>query len=583
MYNHYKDIEPEETIQKIRNIFNDLNIEVEESWLNPVDNLYSLGLVIVNTPLYSNGKGTSEEFARASAYAELIERIQNGIIFRLLDNYNLILQEVGNTGKRLNILGEKEAIDYIGAYLDLYEKIDDKKKREILMLFSLAMKNFKFQEPIIYKNIKGEEICLPSLFCDLYYGSNGIAAGNTKYEALTQALCEVMERYTVKKVLQEELKKCSDITSHVKETIKVFNETIEEIENTGLIIKFLDMSIETNLPVVMSVLIDLKQRKYFINCASHSTLTLAIERTMTETFQGRTLDEISKHMTPITANCINKTEDNLHAVFINGEGVYPINMLNFQDMTTHIGSIWGEFESITSNKQISEMIIDKIEQQGFVVYIADFSHCGFPSYQVIVPGMSEVTNIMETSALEKLNYRQEIKLILSKEEPSRDEILKLVNYFTNYSFPENYILKDFYSLPLMQDSNTSLDALDINLLLSILYGYLEDFNNAKKNIAKYNEKLSILCDDEDTINYYIVIENVFNLLSQDRTNLDIINILSTFFDESIVKEVLHDISKENILQGLPKINCIGQQGCGDCELKEECSFNSIVEIISRIK
>lgn len=112
------------------------------------------------------------------------------------------------------------ALNYIDRYLNLFEGIDEKKREVLLEMFSTALKRFRFQEPIIYKNLNGDEICLPSLFCDLYYGSNGLAAGNTKYEkygAITQALCEVMERYVVKKVIQHELKQCSDITSYVKE------------------------------------------------------------------------------------------------------------------------------------------------------------------------------------------------------------------------------------------------------------------------------------------------------------------------------------------------------------------------------
>lgn len=582
MYNHYKDLEPEQTVQKIKSIFNDLNVEVDENWFESSDNLYSLQLNVSNTALCSNGKGVSEELARASAYAELMERIQNGIIFRLLDNYNHILEKVNKINTKSSIPELKKIMSHINNYLHLYDDVDEENKKEILNLFEILIKNSRFEELIIYKNINGEKICLPSLFRDIYYGSNGLAAGNTRYEALTQALCEVMERYTVKKVLLGELKKHSNITSYVKETIKVFNRQIEEIEKTGLVIKFLDISMETNLPVVMSVLIDPKNRKYFINCASHSSLILAIERTITETFQGRTLKEISDYMTPITASCENKIQDNINSIFLNGEGIYPIDIFNFQDMDTYPGSVWEEFEPITSNKQISKIIIDKLQKQGFSVYIADFSHCGFPTYQVIIPGMSEITDITDTSVLKKLNSHQKVKTILTKLNPSKDEIYELIDYFTSCKFSENYILKDFFRLPLMNHSSTSLDALDINLLLAIAYGYVEDFNSARAHISKYNEKLFILCDNKDIINYYAVVENVFNLQSQYKTNDDIINILSVFFDKSIVKEVLIDVSKEKILKNLPRIRCINQQNCHSCELKDVCSYDAIGKVLEKI-
>ena len=583
MYNNYKDASPDKTIERIKCIFDNLYISVEEDWFESFDGLYSLQLVIDKTPLYSNGKGISRKLARASAYAELIERIQSGIIFRLLDNYNLILKEDKDIHAKSNILKPEKIMDYISTYLDLHETIDKNKKIDILNLLSTTIKYFNFQETIVYKNTKGEEICIPSLISDLYYGSNGLAAGNTKHEAITQALYEIMERYTIKKVLEGELEHYSNITSYVKETLKVFNKQIKKIEKSGFIIKFLDMSIETNLPVVMLVLIDCKRKKYFVNCASHSSLILAIEHSLTETFQGRSLDDISDSMTPITASCKNKFRDNLISVFINGEGIYPANLLNFKQMATHLGHVWDEFESNINNKQISEIIIKKIEDKGFPIYISDLSSCGFPTYHIIIPGMSEVTDIMDISILEKLNYTEKIKLILNKKNPSENEIVELINYFTTYEYPENYTLKDFYKLPLTNESYTALDALDINLLLSIAYGYIEDFNNATINIHKYNQKLSIMCDDENIINYYIIIENVFNLLSLNKTNADIVSILSTFFKEKIIEEVLSDISKENILKTLPKINCFNQKSCHSCDINKVCSFNTISKIIDRVK
>lgn len=583
MYNHYKDLEPEETVKNIKSIFQKLDIEVEENWLNSLDNIYSLQLRVIDTPLFSNGKGISESLARASAYAELIERMQNGIIFRLLDNYELIIEKAKNKNIEFNIIETETALNYIDRYLNLFEGIDEKKREVLLELFSTALKRFRFQEPIIYKNLNGDEICLPSLFCDLYYGSNGLAAGNTKYEAIIQALCEVMERYVVKKVIQHELKQCSDITSYVKESMKVFNNQINEIEKTGLIIKFLDMSIETQLPVVMSVLIDPKSRKYFINCASHPSLMVAIERSITETFQGRPIDEISYFMTPIVASYENRIQDNLNSIFTNGEGIFPINLLNFESMPNYLGGVWKDFESVNTNKQMAEIIIKKIQEQGFLVYVGDFSVCGFPTYQVIVPGMSEINDIIDTSQLKKLNYTQKVKSILSKKNPSEVEINELINYFMNYEYPKDYILRDFYNLPLTGNANTSLDALHLNLLLSMAYGYIGDYNNAKINIQKYNEILSTICDNKDIIEYYLVVENVFHLLSQGGKKEDIMKILGNFFTKSIIEEVLTDISKEKILNYLPKIKCSGEDCCSDCEVNDICSVKVVANIVEKIK
>ena len=56
-------------------------LEVEENWKKKSSvNTYSLRLCIKGTNIGQNGKGMTKEFALASAYAEFLERYQNGIL-----------------------------------------------------------------------------------------------------------------------------------------------------------------------------------------------------------------------------------------------------------------------------------------------------------------------------------------------------------------------------------------------------------------------------------------------------------------------------------------------------------------------
>ncbi len=74
----YKECNPRDTIHKIRNILHDLGILTAEIWQqNNVNGYHSLNMPIVGTNLFTNGKGTSQEYALASAYAEMVERLQN--------------------------------------------------------------------------------------------------------------------------------------------------------------------------------------------------------------------------------------------------------------------------------------------------------------------------------------------------------------------------------------------------------------------------------------------------------------------------------------------------------------------------
>ena len=78
----FKDAKPEDTVKKIKGILDSLNIEVSEKWYDSgLDNCYSLTVRAKGGVPLTNGKGVTRELARASAYAEFIERLQGGMLF----------------------------------------------------------------------------------------------------------------------------------------------------------------------------------------------------------------------------------------------------------------------------------------------------------------------------------------------------------------------------------------------------------------------------------------------------------------------------------------------------------------------
>ena len=80
----YKDELPIKTINRIRDILGEMGLlTVETSWKNSVNGFYSVSVQIDNTDLLTNGKGTSVEFALASAYGEMMERLKNLCNYRL--------------------------------------------------------------------------------------------------------------------------------------------------------------------------------------------------------------------------------------------------------------------------------------------------------------------------------------------------------------------------------------------------------------------------------------------------------------------------------------------------------------------
>ena len=78
---HYKEKQPEETVGQIQKILKNLEINVTEEWQKKSSiGTYALRLKIENMDIGVNGKGINKIYAQASAYAELIERLQNDLL-----------------------------------------------------------------------------------------------------------------------------------------------------------------------------------------------------------------------------------------------------------------------------------------------------------------------------------------------------------------------------------------------------------------------------------------------------------------------------------------------------------------------
>lgn len=65
-----------------------------ETWNNVGNQIYSVHLSVPNTTITSNGKGCNKEFALASAYGELIERLSFLLPFRMSAFYMLFYEKL---------------------------------------------------------------------------------------------------------------------------------------------------------------------------------------------------------------------------------------------------------------------------------------------------------------------------------------------------------------------------------------------------------------------------------------------------------------------------------------------------------
>lgn len=582
MYENLKDKKPIDTIRDINMIFQKLNVELEENWLNPIDGVYSLNLRIIGTNLVSNGKGINPDLALASAYAEMLERVQEGIPFRLLDNFSLFKNVNVNT---VIIDDEKVIQEYISNYLYDYDILSESEIEVFLNDFMELIYQMPVQEIISYKTFKGRNIKLPGVFVDTFYGSNGIAAGNTKYESLNQAIFEIIERYTIKKILNREITNFSDITEFVRDNYNDLSFRISDLEEYGLSIKIIDTSFEYGLPTIIVLIIDKHKKRYFASCGCHANLKVAIERSVTEIFQGRTIDDLKSTMTNLNSSVNDKFEENYNSIFINGEGAYPHILFDFESMHTCPGDIWYKLSNLKSNKCIWEFISNILCKRGYEIMVANHSKTGFFTYQIIVPKMSEVTHYTNYEFIKDFNDTIKVKKLLCKNKNTLydNQVEFLISYFTKYKFKKDYVLSEFIILPIENNRMTSLDGINIDLILSICYAYKENYVKARDFLKLYYEEIRKYCYDIHILNYYDIAINIYNLRSQSYNDIEITNILKNFYSIEEIKEVINDLSKDKLFLNIPYIPCICSHICDTkCHLYEECNIKNYIDVYMKI-
>lgn len=292
---HYKERTPEETVQIIKDFFNQNGFTLKETDLNQSE----AGTWYCHVDCFkndvnvcgANGKGMTTSYSLASGYAELYERFCNQINFMpSLYWGNLYMdrnyakngyywtpdEKIMTYEETLNCCGR--AKDYVYAYCR-----DDEELTRAMM--SAITDNRYVGVPWSNIDDSNDKIYIDPRFSLRICRSNGMAAGNTLDEALAQGLSELVERegeyWTFKNFEQPHyaLKLENINNSSIQEKIK-------NIKALGYEFYLFDLSYNCHLPVIMSLLVDRDSGILNMNFGAFPVFDIAAERVITELYQG---------------------------------------------------------------------------------------------------------------------------------------------------------------------------------------------------------------------------------------------------------------------------------------------------------
>lgn len=382
----YKDSTPEQTVARIQSILASQGIQTSEIWQeSDVPHCHAMSVCIDGTTLRSNGKGITKELAQASGYGELMERLQMGITGSA-ESQKAVLQPEVSTHKQMS------ADELWQANSGWYEALSQKfaactghtmSAKDILWRFADQDGMVAVRE---YRIPGGETAYFPAQIIQRIYCTNGCAAGNTAEEALVQSISEIIERHHQLRIVHEDLSP-PNIPDEALRTSENAWATICFLRENGFRVQVKDCSLGTPFPVICVCLVDQNSGAYHTHFGAFPVFEIALERALTESFQGRTLKNVAQ------TQLFSKKNPGQHNLAVIGNEVF------FGSCEKTHKFFCGEPDYIynsamgfsgKNNRELLRQCLDYLQGKGYDVLIQDHSALGFPTYQVLIPGISEV-------------------------------------------------------------------------------------------------------------------------------------------------------------------------------------------------
>ena len=386
-----KDAALEESIEKFQQKLTALGFNIEEaSWLNPVPNVWSVHIRDKDCPqCFSNGKGASKKAALASALGEYFERLSTNYFWT--DFY--LGQDIAN-GDFVHYPNEKwfpiedEALLPQGILDDrLFEHFDPNQELTPELLVDLQSGNYErgiVALPYVRQSDQ-QTVYIPQSIISNLYVSNGMSAGNSQFEARVQGLSEVFERYVKNKIIAEAIS-LPLIPQEVMARYPSIQAAIDKLEQEGFPILAYDASLGGQYPVICVILLNPNNGTCFASFGAHPKFQVALERTVTELLQGRSLKDLDVFSPPSFNNDDVAEHANLETHFIDSSGLISWDL--FKDTPDYEFADWNFSGKDTHEEYDNLMAIFRAEKKD--VYIMDYNHLGVYACRIIVPGMSDI-------------------------------------------------------------------------------------------------------------------------------------------------------------------------------------------------
>ena len=510
-----KDLPLEETIANMSALLANLGIKIEiASWRNLIPNVWSLHIRDAHSPMcFTNGKGSTKESALASALGEYIERLSNNHFYAGAywgeDIANAEFVHYPN--EQWFKSGKKDALptEILDEYcLKIYNPDGELRASHLVDTNSGNVQRGICSLPYVRQS-DGKTVYFPSNLIENLFVSNGMSAGNTLAEAQVQCLSEIFERAVKREILESEIA-LPDVPQEVLARYPGILAGIQSLEEQGFPVLVKDASLGGIYPVMCVTLMNPRTGGVFASFGAHPSLEVALERSLTELLQGRSLEGLNDLPPPTFASEAVTEPNNFVEHFIDSSGI--VSWRFFSAKSDYEFVDW-DFSSKgeDSNAKEAETLFGILKELGKEVYVAEYDELGATACRILVPGYSEVYPIEDLvwdNTNKALLFREDI-LNLSRLDDAR--LASLLERLENNELDEYGDIATLIGIEF--DENTvwgQLTVLELKLLIQLALKQYEEAHDLVGAFLQYNDNtverklfyqamdaaLEVLLDDE---------------------------------------------------------------------------------------
>lgn len=575
----FKDEKPLKTVEKIRAILADNGIELEEFWMEPtVPHCHSLRLRVKGTTFGTNGKGLTREFTQASAYGEMVERLQLGIV-------NIAEMQ------KMCLTPEKSKQDVMVHMDDLlrtnprwYESLSEQlyrytgtrmTARQILAQYA-DEKGYVRTTPH-WDLTTGQTVYYPLDLRVACYGSNGGAAGNTMEEAIVQAVSEIVERANKTKILTEGIV-VPEVPEDVLSQYPVAYGIITWLREHGLRVSIRDCSLGGRFPVVCVCYIDVETGRYHTHFGACPVFEIALERALTESFQGRSLEQIGS-----LEGFMYRKSDVFSVATVSREFKEGVSERSPEFFIGEPHLPWNDQVGYSgeNNRELLKQIIADFTAQGLEVIVRDGSCLGFPTCHVLIPGFSEC--LIHRLDLRQNDFRyapHAEKVLQNPSAASIQDMLGLLMHLDRMN-TLSATVGTVRGFTLNSRLFARVSAKEDRFLMSAALGYVYQKLGKGTEVLGCVERMLRCCQPEEE-GYLLCLKRYLSLKQHRYDDATIKKLLTAFHRPEIVRELYDCLDAHRSPLEKFTLHC-DMVSCDTCRLNGRCGHKKIDAMLTLIR